>query len=839
MELGRAAYTLYTDAVPFNAGLAAAEARAATASKRIAARLTAAGAALNKMGLIMTRRFTLPILAVGAASVKMAMDFESSMQKMGTLANTSQEQIKKWSDEVLAMSMSGKFSQGPNELAEALYFISSSGVKASESMNVLEYAAKASSLGMGEVATVADAVTSAINAYGAENLSAERATDLLVMAIREGKGEASELAGVIGRVIAPAQQMGVSFEEVVGAIASFTRVGLDAAEATTALRGIMMTAMKPSAGAAKLLEQMGWSAEGLRKSIKEKGLLDTMVRLQKLTAANDVEMAKIIPNVRALNGALIQVGKQQKANTEIQKRMADSMNVTDEAFKKVQETAKFKLNAALAQLKAALIIIGGELLPIVAEWATKLAGKVRELVKWYSGLNKEQQGWIGKLLLFLVVIGPVMKVAADLLHALAFLVTAFGWIVEIIGFLIGPIGFLFKGLWKILKVARFIIPALKILGAAVVALAGFLGLPVWAVVAIIAALVALGVIIYKKWDAIVGFMKKAWSAIKSAVTVGASAVVNWVKSSWDKIKSVTSTVWNAVAGFFKKWWPLLVVIFAFPIAVLIALWNRFGMRVVNGVKSAFNKVKRIVTTVMKVIKTVISVVWGAISTLIRAKVASIVANVRAKFSVLKAILSVIWGGIKAAAAAAWNAVWNKIKGPVMKAVNFVKSKFEEAKNRLTTIASAFGAAASSVGQAIADGIVNGLGGLLEALKKKLISALNGALEGAKDFMKIKSPSQRAATEIGQPIAQGIAQGVTGQKLGVTRASKFITGELRAGGLASARAASAGAGRSGVMSMDVVRFVIDNWDEGMGHFEAKMLDVVDQQGAFDTRRGRAR
>ncbi len=53
-----------------------------------------------------------------------------------------------------------------DEEAEALFFITSAGLEEKEALDMLEVSARAAAAGLGDIATIADAVTSAANAYG-------------------------------------------------------------------------------------------------------------------------------------------------------------------------------------------------------------------------------------------------------------------------------------------------------------------------------------------------------------------------------------------------------------------------------------------------------------------------------------------------------------------------------------------------------------------------------------------------------------------------------------------------------------------------------------------------
>lgn len=207
-------------------------------------KLVKTGQSMKKVGQWMSMYLTTSILAVGGAMAKTAMDFESSMSKIIGLVGISKEQVAEWNNEILKMA--GAVGKAPKELAEALYFITSAGIKGSEAMDILEASAKAASAGLGETKTIADLLTSAMSAYGMKNLSAAKATDILVAAVREGKGEASEFAGALGKVLPIASEMGVRFDEVAAATAAMSRTGLDVNEATTALRGILSSLLSPT-----------------------------------------------------------------------------------------------------------------------------------------------------------------------------------------------------------------------------------------------------------------------------------------------------------------------------------------------------------------------------------------------------------------------------------------------------------------------------------------------------------------------------------------------------------------------------------------------------------------
>ena len=153
----------------------------------------------KETGRKLTRRLTLPLIAAGGTAIKAASDFEASMTKIESLVGLSSEAVEGFTADVRRLS--GKTAQAPKDLADAMFFITSAGLRGADATETLEAAAKAAAVGLGETAVIADLATSALNAYGAENLSATQATDVMVAAVREGKLNADELAVSMGRVL--------------------------------------------------------------------------------------------------------------------------------------------------------------------------------------------------------------------------------------------------------------------------------------------------------------------------------------------------------------------------------------------------------------------------------------------------------------------------------------------------------------------------------------------------------------------------------------------------------------------------------------------------------------
>lgn len=304
------------------------------------------------------------VLALRATS-RAAIEFEAEMTKLQTLVGIQPELVEKWSGALRRMAPA--VGVGPRELAKALFVVTSAGIRTGEALRIVELAAKASAIGLGDVASIARAVTSAMQAYAKSNLTAAEATDILVATVREGNLAADELASSLGRVLGIAAEVGVGFAELGGFIATFTRVGVTAEEAVTALRGILNTTLAPTKQARDALAEFGITIDDVRRAIREDGLARTLIDLVSILREDADALAAVFGNVRALSGILATAGAQAEEFDRIVQSVAESTGILSEGFVTVGDTAKQSMAEAKAAVEVLALSIGDTLLPLITE----------------------------------------------------------------------------------------------------------------------------------------------------------------------------------------------------------------------------------------------------------------------------------------------------------------------------------------------------------------------------------------------------------------------------------------------------------------------------------------
>ncbi len=533
-----------------------------TAGLKIAGRqISATGAELEKLGTRLQSVGTalLPIsAAVGAATgavFKFGKDFQKTMAQVGNLTDIGAKNIDSMSDAMLDMVPS--VATGPGALADAMLIVASTGIKGAEALDILETSAKASAVGLGETKEIARTVTAAITAYGKENLDASTAAEVLFKTVREGAANVEEVAGSFGRVIGIAHQMGVSFQEVGGFVATFTRLGVNADEAVTALRGTLNAVLHPAKQSRDALIAVGTSVEELRKNIKEKGLTQALIDLVRLTGDNTDAIGTIIPNVRALSGVLGITGEQAAEAGRIVKVLNEETRDLGDAFAVTAETVDFKWNKAWAQAEKLAISVFNVFKTEFKALTSGLGPLLEKAQQFVDGMKQ----W-----------SPAARQATAAVTALLTLAVpgfvAFATTAKLLAFSFDGVGLAISGASKLLgPLISAAAAGATTLGEAAVAI----GLP-W--VALVAAITAAGAAIYIFRDDIIDMVRGVEPALASMLdTLSELIGIKGFLGLVEAMKNVATIIKNVLIF---QWYELKRELHVKDIETLIGVFDTLG-----------------------------------------------------------------------------------------------------------------------------------------------------------------------------------------------------------------------------------------------------------------------
>ncbi len=304
------------------------------------------------------------LAGVAAASVRLAVEFDQQMTKVATVANTTREGLQTLGDGVQQL-----FRELPvkdvSELSEALYQILSSGIDAGRGLEVLRVAARAAVGGFTDVATVADALTSVMNAYADSGLTAAHAADVMAKAVANGKIEFADIAQSIGSVTGIAASFGTSIEDVAAVLTQLSLKGIKTAEGVTGLRSALINVLRPAEGFREEFPKL--AAEFTKSRLERDGFVKFLLDFQRESGGSATALASLFRDTQAYTAVVTLLKDEGAGLTKQQQEMAKSAGSFDKAAETAEKSASALWQTLKNNLSSALTEIGRFLLPLVVQ----------------------------------------------------------------------------------------------------------------------------------------------------------------------------------------------------------------------------------------------------------------------------------------------------------------------------------------------------------------------------------------------------------------------------------------------------------------------------------------
>lgn len=290
----------------------------------------------------------------------------------------------------------------------------------------------------------------------------------------------------------------------------------------------------------------------------------------------------------------------------------------------------------------------------------------------------------------------------------------------------------------------------------------------------IAAVVAVVVLLYTKWDSIFGMLKKITKVVFNAIKLAIEVTMDTIKtvidsvlpaikrifvSVWNAIKNVTSVVWKGIKAVIttviKVVKTIVTTYFNAYKKIILAVWDAISgatkkvwdvmkntVKTVTDflktfIKSGFEKMKSIITTVWKAIKTVSTTVWNAIKNTVVRLVNALKTGIQTAFTRAKEIVSGLVRKIKETTVTVFKNMVSSAKNIVNGIKDAVKNAFTKAMNA----AKGFFGTAKGIGKDLIMGFVNGVKQFAHKLVNAVVAPVKGAMDKAKSLLGIHSPSR--------------------------------------------------------------------------------------------------
>ncbi len=342
----------------------------------------------TKIGQAANVAFAAATAAAAAFVVDSVAEFQTFERGMAEvfsiMPGVTEQAMSQMSDDVLSFAQ--EVGRTSDEVVPALYQALSSGVPASNVFDFMKIASDAALGGVTTLETAVNGITSAVNAYGAETLSAQEASDLMFTATVGGKTTFEELSQSLYNVIPTAASLGLEFGNVTAALAAVTAQGTPTSVATTQLRQLLVELSKEGGKAADTFEQM--AGQSFVDFVASGGNLQEALQLMEQAAADgNVRLSDLFSSVEAGNAALSLTGAgANKFSAELD-AAANSAGATADAAAMMADTGAQAIAELQSAFEALKITVGEQLAPTVTSFAEKATEQLN-LMSSTSKLNE-------------------------------------------------------------------------------------------------------------------------------------------------------------------------------------------------------------------------------------------------------------------------------------------------------------------------------------------------------------------------------------------------------------------------------------------------------------------
>ena len=296
-----------------------------------------------------------------------AVQYGKAISEIRTLSQGNQLATAQWKSELLDISSAYGFDA--LDAAEAAYEALSNQV--AEGANTFKFLEASQRLALATVSdlTVAqNALAATINAYGIEVNQADKLSAQFFKAVDVGRFRLDQISDTFGNAAILASKLGISTEELLGALSALTIQGVTPSQAMTQLRGIMVKLIKPTGDMSALLSDLGFeSGESATRAI---GLAGVLKEISDASKGSYTELAKLIPRIRGLTGAAAFSGEGFDILLDSIERIKDGAAEFENAVAITLESTAKKFEIEMAQVDRVFLETGDTMLEFVVAFNT-------------------------------------------------------------------------------------------------------------------------------------------------------------------------------------------------------------------------------------------------------------------------------------------------------------------------------------------------------------------------------------------------------------------------------------------------------------------------------------
>ena len=595
-------------------------------------------AMIGGVGKALTKGLTLPLAAIGGASVKTAANFEAGMSKVQAISGASTADMARLRDMAKQMGATTKFSA--SESAEALSYMGMAGWKTDQMIAGLPGVMDLAAASGEDLGMVSDIVTDSLTAFGMTANDTGRFVDVLAAAATNSNTNVAMMGETFKYAAPIAGALGYSVEDTALAVGLMANAGIKGSQAGTALRGALTRLEAPTAEVRKGMQMLGLDIKDLQGMTLDQKLQTLRGAFAGLDESQKVQAASMLFGKQAMSGMLAIINASESEYNSLK----DAINNSSGAAKSMAEIMENNLKGSVTKLKSALEGAGIAIGEVLAPKIKVAVDKITELVSAFTNLDPATQNTIVNIGLVVAAIGPMLMIISKVMTTFSKIKTAttlagaaFKSFGAIVAGTATPITFMGKAVLAakggVLKLGG----AFTKLGGLAKAAFGLIAAHPFVAIAAAAA-VAVGLII-ANWDTIGPKVKEVWEQVKTSAS-----------ETWEAIKADCA----AFGEFFTTLWDGIKE---------GAVQAFVGLK--EGIVESWTGLTEALSAVWEGIKEGMVMAWQGIGTAVGETVATMKEYIMTTLQNIAPELTGIWDGVKSVTQGAWDFIKNIVIGAAL------------------------------------------------------------------------------------------------------------------------------------------------------------------------------
>ncbi|WP_226619751.1 phage tail tape measure protein [Cytobacillus firmus] len=633
------------------------------------------------------------------AAVKTAADFEKTMSRVGALSGATDREMKKLNETALHLGETTSFSA--SQAGEGMSYLAMAGYKTNEIISAMPGLLAGAAAGQTDLATTADITSNILSGFGIQASETGRVMDVLTATFTNSNTDLRMLGETMKYLAPVAKSVGISLEETAAATGILGNAGIQGTMAGTSMAMAMTRLASPVGKAKKMMDKLGFSAFDANGTMIPLSDMITQLteKTKDLTQQQKLQAIKTIFGQEALKSILTLMEAGGDTIAEFATELENSGGIAEEIAGKQLDNLMGQLTILKSAFEGAAISIGNALLPSLKT----ITSGIQMLMDKFNGLP---EGMKAAIAIFAALSSIGLLVGGALL-----------WIISLIPGIIG--GF------------TAIAGAMNLTAGALAVTIGWIGLA-------IAAVVGIGIALYKAYQNIGWFrdmVNAAWAQIKEYWGIA----IDWIKAK-------TSQVIGAVSSFIGQ-----------QLEKIRSWWKSHGDQVMSIVRTLMQMTSDIVKAGMRYIQGIFQIVFPILEGIVRVAWSFISNYIDTAIDVILGIIDVGMSLLEGD----WSGAWESIKGIAVDIVEGIVGFFQDID-------------LFEVGKDIIQGLVNGISNMAGSVGDAVAGIAKGIPAGVKKLLGIHSPS-RVMFALGEYTGEGLANGIGNMQKLVQKAAMVLSG----------------------------------------------------------------